>query len=319
MTSKREIIDALTAAGDRPIEPIAPRLDALEARLMSAIADEDERPVLGAVVAGGATDVIARQRIRRARLTLLAAAASIIAVLVLAFTVPSGADDGLVIAAADGVSIVLADGSEVVGAAGVELSEGARLDVSGSVRVGDAVFGPGAYIVADDQLVRVVSPPTSPSSITPTVAVTSTSAPSTSVADSVQTEPDRPLFVPTIVEPPTSTLPADVDTTPTSTERVRQVDESPTPTRSPATTVPLTRPATTVAVTRPPTTVAETRPPATDAPARPAPTRPTPTRPTTTVVTTTTEPGPVRSATPVTRAPASEAPVRRPPTTIGER
>lgn len=304
MTSKRAIIDALIQAGAAPIEPVEPRLGHLEDRLVAAIAAEDDRFAGGIVVGVGGTDIVtdivARHRVRRARLTLLAVAASIVAVVVLAFTVPDAPDDGLVVAAADGVSIVLPDGAEVDGAAGVELVDGARLAVNGSLRVGDHDYGPGNYVIADDRVVRVIAPSTTSTTSTPVVPTTvdiRTTAPGSTTSSIVRRVPDRPASVSTIVDRP--------DTTVAST---RDVAVRPTVTR-PATTVAETRPASTVPVARP-TTVAETRPPVTDAPVvRPVPTRPAPS----------TTDAPTGTAPSMTRPPATDAPARRPATTIGER
>ena len=282
---------ALDAAAAAPVTIGPERLSALEARVMGAVADRDER---GAVAALGSVPVRSISG-RKRGFSLLSAAAVVIVVAVGALSVAllAGDDDALAIAAADRVVVELPDGEAVAGEAGTELPDGARLEVIGFVEIDGRRFGPGSYRIVDGEVVRSGPGPDDPAADSGTSDGSDASdRPDAADEGSESDEVDDDGSVRTTVaggarSDDESDNPASDDSrggTVDDSEDRPVADVEPRPTEPPRTTVPA----------RPPDVA---RPPApTTAPVRqaPVPTRPTttvpsrrPTAPTTTTSTTT--------------------------------
>lgn len=268
MTSRRDVSDALHDAGAARIEPVEPRLDALEARVMVAISD-DEQSNTTLLVPAGVTDLNEVRLQRRTRLALVTAAAAIVVAVVLTFSLPGARNDELVIVAADGVTIVLPDGSRLAGDPGTELPDGARLDVSGMLRVGERDYGPGIYDITDGAIVRAGTAPGAAQTTTTTSS--NRAVPRSSVSVPPPADGAHSTAPSTTRERRASTTlarvrPTGVDT-PVRTRPTTTLETRPSP--APRTTPPVTRPTTTPAPTTAPT------------PTRPQPTEPPVTRPVT--------------------------------------
>ncbi|MFK8023012.1 MAG: hypothetical protein AB8G26_03520 [Ilumatobacter sp.] len=285
MTSRDDLRRHVIELGQAPIEPVAPRMGALEERLLAAIDDEDDSitpfALTGAVV-GRATP--------RNRRRGLAAAAAVVLVVTVGALLVSPTDDRLVIAAAERVEVVLPDGTTVDGVVGVELPDGSLVDVDGSLTVDGRRFAPGDYRVVDGELVRL---PTSAPAGQDGRGVVATDA---TIPDTSEAVGDRTV--------PTASRPDDDDVEPDGDVLVRTtvVDVEPAP--SDAGPTRTTSPTSSVEPARPPSPVATTSPERTTEPERT-----TTTSPVRTTQAERTTVAPQR-----TTAPATTAPVTRPST-----
>ncbi|MBV1894588.1 MAG: hypothetical protein KUG57_11105 [Ilumatobacteraceae bacterium] len=214
MSSDRASIKkALEAAGDVPVEPVEPRLAALEDRLMAGIAvDTDEsKPVV--------VPFQSKRRMAAARRVALGAvAACLLAAVVLAAGWLTTDNESYVIAAADDVTVTLPDGSTEAAEAGSKLPIGAEIEVRGSMVVSGITYGPGSYTVTDKGVAEAELDENTPTT-------TGEGAPVEQVTDVAPAPPATPR--------PRSSVPVASSTTIRPRDRLDELERVPTSVSNP--------------------------------------------------------------------------------------